>query len=287
MKKILVPTDFSPCAENALRFAIEASRFLPGKITLLHAMDMPGTVYTDYAGLNKEFRQTMWGEDEKKLQTLQDTVELRYDVVVETRLMAGSLKDTIAFMLKADKYDLIIMGTLGASGLGEKLWGSNTADVIGISSVPVLAIPKDYQWKKPEKFLLATGNFEKEPAVLDQIFELAGLFMARVDVAIFTDEHSDAVEFLEHARSAPWYKEMLIKHYGELDMRATQLSGRHLERSLQEYIELEDVDVLVMISYKKGFWNRLLHPSQTKKISYHTKVPLLAVPAEVHAGTEA
>lgn len=280
MKKILVPTDFSPCAANALDFAIQSAKLLPAAITLAHAFDLPGSMYSDYLGLNKEFRQIQWDEDEKKLTAMKESIGQMHDIEVETRLIAAPLKVAIDEISRSEEYDLIVMGTLGASGLKEKLWGSNTAGIIATSTIPVLAIPHDYRWKKPEKFLLATGNFEKEPAILDKIFELAGLYMAHVDVAVFTDEHEEPATFLEHGRNAPYYEQLLTTKYSEQGLHTEQLSGKHFEKSLQEYIEGNDIDVLVMITYKKGFWDRLLHPSHTKRMSFHTKVPLLAVPAE-------
>jgi len=280
MKKILVPTDFSACAANAMDFAIQTARIIPAEITLLHSFDLPGTMYTDYLGVNKEFRQIQWNEDEQRLAAMKESIGQMYDIPVETRLIAAPLKIAIDEISKSEEYDLIIMGTLGAGGLKEKLWGSNTADVIALRSIPVLAIPHDYRWKKPEKFLLATGNFEKKPTVLDTIFELAGLYMAHVDVAVFTDEEDEPAALLEHGRTGPFYGEMLAKKYNEQGLHTAQLSGRNLEESLQEYIGQNDIDVLVMITYKRAFWDRLLHPSHTKRMSYHTKVPLLAVPAE-------
>jgi len=280
MKKILVPTDFSACAANAMDFAIQTARIIPAEITLLHSFDLPGTMYTDYLGVNKEFRQIQWNEDEQRLTAMKESIGQMYDIQVETRLIAAPLKIAIDEISKSEEYDLIIMGTLGAGGLKEKLWGSNTADVIALRSIPVLVVPHDYRWKKPEKFLLATGNFEKKPTVLDTIFELAGLYMAHVDVAVFTDEEDEPAALLEHGRTGPFYGEMLAKKYNEQGLHTAQLSGRNLEESLQEYIGQNDIDVLVMITYKRGFWDRLLHPSHTKRMSYHTKVPLLAVPAE-------
>jgi len=280
MKKILVPTDFSACAANAMDFAIQTARIIPAEITLLHSFDLPGTMYTDYLGVNKEFRQIQWNEDEQRLTAMKESIGQMYDIQVETRLIAAPLKIAIDEISKSEEYDLIIMGTLGAGGLKEKLWGSNTADVIALRSIPVLVVPHDYRWKKPEKFLLATGNFEKKPTVLDTIFELAGLYMAHVDVAVFTDEDDEPAALLEHGRTGPFYGEMLAKKYNEQELHTAQLSGRDLEESLQGYIGQNDIDVLVMITYKRGFWDRLLHPSHTKRMSYHTKVPLLAVPAE-------
>jgi nucleotide-binding universal stress UspA family protein len=236
-------------------------------------------MYTDYQGLNREFRQIQWNEAQTRLESLVNSVREKDGLEVESRLVEGNVTVAIGDLLKTESYDLIIMGTLGAGGLAEKLWGSNTGDVIGMCRLPVLAIPHAYRWRKPEKFLLATGNFEKDPAVLDKLFELADMYMAHVDVAVFTDEREEAAEFLDHGRKAPYYGEMLRKTYGDRELRTKQLTGKDLEKSLESYIGENDVDVLTMITYKRGLWNKLLHPSHTKKMSFHTRVPLLAIPA--------
>lgn len=281
MKKILVPTDFSACAANAVDFAVQSAKLLPAEITLLHAFGLQGSLYTDYMGVNKEFTQSMFHDVENKMAGIKESIERRYDVTVSTQILIGSLKEAIEEAAKTEKFDLVIMGTLGASGLKEKLWGSNTADVIAKSRIPILAIPYDYKWKKPEKFLLATGNFEKAPATLDAIFELAALYMAHVDIAVFTEENDEAIAFLEHARSAPWYQRLLSQRYGEETLSTAQLSGSNFESTLQDHIRDNDIDVLVMITYKRGFLEKIIHPSHTRRMSYHTRIPLLAVPAEV------
>jgi nucleotide-binding universal stress UspA family protein len=280
MKKILVPTDFSACARNALDFAVQSARLLPAEITLLHATGLPGTLHTDYAGVNKAFRDQQLKVDADQLIALKQAIEQRYDIRVSTLITAVPLKEAIDEATAAGNFDLVIMGTLGASGLKEKLWGSNTAAVIERSNIPVIAIPHEYAWKKPEKFLLATGNFEKAPALLNSVFELAGLYMAHVDVAVFTEEGDDAISFLEHARNAPWYQQLLSQRYGEQTLSTAQLSGKNLEKTLQDHIRENDIDVLVMITYKRGCWDKIFHPSQTKRMSYHTNVPLLAIPAD-------
>jgi len=279
MNKILVPTDFSACAGNAISFAVQSAKLLPAEITLLHATGMPGTLHTDYAGLNKAFRDEQLKDNARKLMALKQSIEQRHEITVKTLITALPLQEAIDEATAAGNFDLVIMGTLGASGLKEKLWGSNTAAVIESSNIPVLAIPHAYAWKKPEKFLLATGNFEKEPVLLNKVFELAGLYMAHVDVAVFTEEGDDAISFLEHARNSPWYQQLLSQRYGEQTLSTAQLSGKNLENTLQDYIKDNGIDVLVMITYKRGCWDKIIHPSHTKRMSYHTKVPLLAIPA--------
>src|SRR5690625_5950656 len=86
---------------------------------------------------------------------------------------------------------MIIMGTLGASGVKSKLWGSRTSSVISSSPVPVMTIPHSYFWEKPSSFLLATNQFERSEPILDYIFNLAGLYLATVNTAVFTGEEEN------------------------------------------------------------------------------------------------
>jgi nucleotide-binding universal stress UspA family protein len=101
-----------------------------------------------------------------------------------------------------------------------------------------------------------------------------------VDAAVFTAHKEEAAVFLEHAHKAPYYEQQLQQRYGERELTAAQLYGNDLETALQEHIDKKHIDVLVTITYRKGFWERLLHSSQTGKMSYHTRVPLLAIPAK-------
>ncbi|MBN8852031.1 MAG: hypothetical protein BGO55_26365 [Sphingobacteriales bacterium 50-39] len=278
MKRILVPTDFSDCAARALDFAIQSAKILPAEITLLHAFDRQGSLYTDYMGVNREFTQSMLHDVENKLAALKADIRGREGIFVNTLVLIGSLKEAVLAATANSHFDLIVMGTAGAGGLKEKLWGSNTAGVISISPLPVLVIPHTYTWKKPGRFLIATERFELDPPILDKIFELAGLYMAQVEAAVFTADKEEAAVFLEHAHKTPYYEQQLQQRYGERELTTAQLYGNDLETALQAHIDKKQIDVLVMITYKKGFWERIFHPSLTRKMSYHSDVPLLAIP---------
>jgi len=281
MKRILVPTDFSECAARALNFAVQSAKMLPAEITILHAFDRQGSLYTDYMGVNKEFKRTMLNDVENRLTALKDDIRGRHGIFVNTLVLTDSLKDAILGAAANTHFDLIVMGTSGGAGLKEKLWGSNTAGVISISPLPVLVIPDSYIWEKPSRFLIATERFELDPRILDSIFELAGLYMAQVEAAVFTADKEEPAVFLEHAHKAPYYERQLQQRYGERELATAQLYGDDLETALEEHIDKKHIDVLVMITYKKGFWERLFHPSLTRRMSYHSRVPLLAMPANL------
>ena len=171
------------------------------------------------------------------------------------------------------------MGTLGASGIKEKLWGSETGAIIGKTKVPVIAIPFEYKWEKPKKILLVTNHFEKEPVILDFLFELASLYGMEVHIAVFTEEDEEAVNILEHGRNISHYEMMLIERYKHDGLTVTHLFGTEFEKTLQNYIGQNEIDMLAMVTHKRDFLDRIFHPSITKRMSYHTKIPLLAMPA--------
>ncbi len=281
MKKILVPTDFSTCANNAVEFAVQSAKYLPVQVTLVHAFELMGNLYTDYMGINKEYNQSQLREVENKLAKLKTSIEEEAGVMVDTNVFTGSVKDSILQTSTEKNIDFIVMGTSGASGIKEKLWGSKTADIIGKSEVPVMAIPVGYKWKKPKRILLVTNHFEKGPGILDFIFELADLYLAQVHVGVFTDEDDDrALTFIEHNRKIPDYEKMLRSQYKEEGLTVSHLFGKEFEKTLEDHINENEIDILVMVTYKRNFPDRLFHPGMTRRMAYHTKIPLLAIPVK-------
>lgn len=284
MKEILVPTDFSKCAENAIDFAVQSAKIIPMHITLLHSFELNDNMYTDYIGVNREFNQTMLIGTKEKLANLKESINENNGVAVDTVISKDSLQESITRSLQENKIELIVMGTLGASGIKEKLWGSRTASTIGKSGIPVIAIPNDYKWKKPQKILFATNQFEKDSAILNIVFELAGLYLASVQVSIFTDEDDDkARTFLENKRKISEYESFLKETYNEDTLTSVHLYGENFNETMQDFINKNDIDMLVMVTYPQKFWNRIFNQSKTKLMSYHTRIPLLAIPASVNA----
>ncbi len=281
MKNILVSTDFSNYANNAVDFAVQSAKYLPVEVTLLNAFEITGSIFTDYMGVNKEFNHSQMDDVHNKLAELKKLIEETEGVIVNTYVAVKPLVDAIMEVIEEKGIDLVVMGTLGASGMKEKLWGSKTAALIGKTKVPLMVIPFFYEWKKPEKLLLATNHFEKEPAMLDFVFELADLYMTQVHVAVMTDEDDDKADtFLEHTRKTPQYEKFLKEQYKEETLTATHLYGMEFEETLQNHIDENEIDILAMVTYQRGFWDRVFNPSRTKHMSYHTKIPLLVIPGK-------
>jgi nucleotide-binding universal stress UspA family protein len=138
--KILVPTDFSRNAEEALRFAVPLARQLGGKITLLHSIDWQ---------VNPQMRSAP-GVMDTMNKVAQDVAEERLERLARTKVPKELLEKTLVEFGPAQvgipeaarelKIDLIVISTRGHTGLQRILLGSTAARVVRFASCPVLTV---------------------------------------------------------------------------------------------------------------------------------------------------
>lgn len=281
MEKILIPTDFSECADVAIDFAMQSAKIDTIELSLVHIMEVYPAVYGDPSGLAVTYPLVYRDDMENQLKELKDRLMKKGSQHINTAIYESPVSNGIIQAQKDQHADLIVMGTNGASGLQEKLFGSGTGAVIGSASVPVLAIPCKYKWKRPQKMVLATNGFEKQPAVLESILDFVRFYGAELHIVVFTNDIKDkALTLVEHQHQLNSYQEMIKLHYG-VEAITNHIHGLDLEASLDEYIREEQIDVLAMVTHKRKLFEGIFNPSTTKRLSYHTTVPLLAVPSKI------
>lgn len=154
MKKILVPTDFSKPAENALRVAASLAKKHDAEIILLHMMGLSDAVMT-----KNESREVFKAMYYMKL------AEQRFEELTKKDYLQGiHVTDTvhnytvfseINDIAQEVEADLIVMGSIGASGLKEVFVGSNTEKVVRTSELPVLVIKHETDDFSPSQGIFA------------------------------------------------------------------------------------------------------------------------------------
>lgn len=142
MKNIIVPCDFSKPSLEAARFAADIARRSKGHVTLFHTIALPA-LYDSSAVLAFE-KSYMNEAREKALNELQKVKSKYIGANVKTKLEVefGDLLLQLKSQFKSGKYDLVVMGTTGASGIKEYTFGSNAEKVVRNSSVPVICVRK-------------------------------------------------------------------------------------------------------------------------------------------------
>lgn len=146
-KKILIPTDGSIHSQKAEHYGLEMAKTSHASVTVIHVVEVPF------------FPTPVTGEPsfilEEEIEILKKAGEDMANRVVEQAgkmgvkatplVVIGHPADQIIEYAKT--YDLVVMGTMGKSGLFHLLLGSVTEKVVRHASVPVLVIPAD----EPEK----------------------------------------------------------------------------------------------------------------------------------------
>jgi nucleotide-binding universal stress UspA family protein len=155
------------------------------------------------------------------------------------------------------------------------LWGGITASVLNESNFPLLIIPSEAKYS-PIKNILLTCDFLPVSAQnkFQFIKDLAFIFSAQVQVVHIKKPEAELVEVSERVESGRQIERALrgVKH------SYSTLEEDDVIKGIEKSIESRKADLLVMVHRKKSFWKNLVSGSFTRKMSFHTHIPLLALP---------
>jgi nucleotide-binding universal stress UspA family protein len=144
--RLLVPLDGSALSEAALPHAATLARTLGGPITLLYVASMPILPYTDLRAIQdgqEEIMSHMLAQEQARAQRYLDEVatRLQHDgLQAQTVVCVGMPADAIHEQAQALDARVIVMATLGSTGLRRFLMGSVAMQVVRESQLPVLLV---------------------------------------------------------------------------------------------------------------------------------------------------
>lgn len=182
MKKILVPTDFSEQAENALKVAAQLAKRYNGEIYILHLIELP-------ADMTNPVGETRSNDLPEALFFMKLAKKKFDDLLSRPYLKDLKVHDTVeinkafeGIMETSKKYDcdFIVMGSQGATGLKEMFIGSNTEKVVRTSEIPVLVIKNEHPEFKINQFVFATNLEITGKETLEKVVNFADLTGAKL-----------------------------------------------------------------------------------------------------------
>jgi len=138
-ERILVATDLSPCARVALDEAALLAKRLHSRLHLLYVSEVPGVLIADAVGLGDKFVDRDILDGRKQLDRI--TADLREEgIEADSEVRAGFVPDAIIEQGQPQRYDLLVLGTHGRTGL-RRLWMGSVAErVVRASTIPVLTV---------------------------------------------------------------------------------------------------------------------------------------------------
>lgn len=275
MKHILIPTDFSENAWNAIKYGIQLFKKTTCTFYLLHvdsAMSYTGGDIGMFAP-PELVEETLTKRSTEQLQKILKKIE-HLPLNIKHRFITKTAHtffiDSIRKEISDNQIELIIMGTKGASGLKEVSIGSNTGDVITKVKCALLAIPENAEYQKPKEIAFPT-DFQTgyDTKVLTGLVEMAIITQASISV-MHVAKSGEELSTLQQKN-----QEFLNGYLKNIDHSFHAITNAEIESSVQNFAESRDIGMIAMAAKNLNFLQRLLFRPLVEKISYHTDIPFL------------
>ncbi len=279
MKKILITTDFSDNAWNAIFTALKIYTDVECHFYLLHAFEpspvnMMGSKTQQRLGV---IYDSLSKYSVKELEEMLSYLKINHKNAKHqftTLSKPGNLEDAVESVLNENDIDMLIMGTQGATGAKEVFLGSNTVKVLNlIKSIPILVVPTGFNFQSLKSILFATdfsASYTKN--LFDLIIELSKLWSANIEIVHV------AIEFnLNDYQEA--HKEVLKERLAGFDIKFKNIPFEiNISKSIDLYAEEKNSSFLTILRHQHTFWENVIGEPVVKKIAFHSKIPVLFLP---------
>ena len=278
MQRILVPTDFSPTAEKAFRFALDMATKAKGIVILYHVYTPVESPFIDTGQKSKQYNTQTETNLVKRLQRLKKKVTAHTaDVPVSTIVGRSPVIDNILGFAEHNHIDLIVMGTQGASGLKKIIIGSVAARIVEKTDIPVLLVPEKFEWTEPERIVFITNYLQTDRQALSVVLALAKLYGAALTVVhlvdVFAKEEKEKIDFDNYAHA-------MHRELNQFNLRFKLLKTSSVTETMENLYKEIPYDIVAMVRRKKSFLKKFFVKSFTQNMAYVTNQPLLVVPEE-------
>jgi nucleotide-binding universal stress UspA family protein len=272
MKKLLVTTDFSGNSKAGIRFGIQLAEQLNYEVVFLHIIE----IIKPTSWSNKRYRNF---SESKKTEAGQKLIDFIAAVCRESGFKQGNFRyaveldmDAKGRIIKHAKKigaSFICMSTHGAGRL-QKLFGTTASALITTSPIPVIVVPKGSR-VKPLTSLFYASDF----AALPHELRLVESFAEHLNTKVMVYHY----DYLLHVPENKAKLDRLVNKYKAPNI-SFRLQKQNVESPLSDHfrhdIAKAKPSLVVLFTKRNRTWfDRLVLPSETAEMAFHSKTPLL------------
>tara|TARA_R110002073_G_scaffold40547_5_gene114975 strand:+ start:82479 stop:83306 length:828 start_codon:yes stop_codon:yes gene_type:complete len=273
MKKILIPTDFSDNAWDALTYAMRLYDDIPCCFYILNTYNTNSSRLTSMQR-NTKLHTILKEDSEKELEKINSYLNEylqndKHEYI--TKSVSGDLIPAMKRIIASENISAVIMGTTGASGAKEIFMGSNAVNAIKrIELCPVITVPKKYEYQDLEKVIIAT-DFERgySLAEMTPLVELQLLY--NFDIFAVHVKKTDQLSTIQQ-QNIKTLKSIFQNLTIEIIENETSVSS-----SINKYALKNEIDMVCLVNYEHSFIEKLTHEPIVKKINFHSSVPIITL----------
>lgn len=271
MNTLLIPTDFSPVADNALTYALQMATVYQLDITLFHVVQVSNLITPDAVYLDSI--PGYEAQANEKMDAKVAALKAQYPALQIThKVTKGLFLDSMKEYCDEINPVALVMGITGDGGAVDKIIGSNAVSAMNSLAYPMIVVPKQGQFKPLQKICMACDLRQvvtSTPLLPIKAFVKltnAELHLLNIDYnnRHFTPETADELKTLDDMLDSVEHKFHFI-------------DNENIQEAIDDFITRENMDLLIMIPKKHSFFESLFHKSKTKEMLYHSHIPVLAL----------
>ncbi len=280
MKRIIIPTDFSENAYNAISYALRLFEQEECTFYLLNTFT-PAAYYVGVSNINTysalKMEEIASENSKRELDAIEDRIKKEFNNPKHTFIKIAALNllaTEIQGLVEEHNIDLVVMGTTGATGAKEIFIGTQTMYTIKKVKCPVIAVPAEFHYHPPKEMLFATDfKFDPENRYLPLLRGIANDHSAKVNILNANLGESLSDEQKEH-------KNFLDGYFKDTAHVFHTAEGVNVVEAIDKFQIKHKINFLAMIHNKHTFFENLLFRPVINQIAYHIQVPFLVIPSE-------
>ncbi|OYX84004.1 MAG: universal stress protein UspA [Flavobacteriales bacterium 32-34-25] len=270
MKKILVPTDFSTQAENALKVAAQIARDNNFEIHLLHMLEIPSQMNDAITGATPIPEIMLFIQKAKEnMQYIKEKNFLKELTVIDSIKIEKASQGILSYS-KEHNIDLILMGSNGTSGIEEIIIGSNTEKVVRLSSAPVMVIKEEITEFNPKNIVFASDFSEEIKKPFQKILDFANTFDAKLHLATICTPNSFKTTALTEKIMQKFISNFDIKNYS-----TNIYNDTNIEKGIINFSNSINADLISLCTHGRTGLSHFFTGSISEDLANHASKPLL------------
>jgi len=273
MKTIIIPTDFSPAADNAVNYGVDMALAIDASVLLLHVYNIPialGDVPVALLSVD-ELKNAAETNIAQLKNNLDHVASGKLKIYTETRL--GNVVDELEDLVKKIHPFAVVMGTTGLSAVERTLFGSNTLTAIKHLACPVICVPKGKEYGNGVRKIGLACDFKEvvETTPVAEIKEFVKEFHAQLFVLNVDYDHH------QHTADTPEQSALLQTALEEVHPEYHFITHKDIENGINEFAETHNLDLLIAIPKKHKLLEGLFKKSSTRQLVFESHVPVMCV----------
>lgn len=273
IKNILFPTDFSENSAKAIKFVTAIASKTNAKVHLLHAFGRGSRI----PAMQDMSYEMAHDEAEKKLHKIREkfgdyvggeNIEFGNHLIFD-----NSAIDAIENSVEKYDIDFVVMGTKGATGLSEVLFGSNTLNVIRNIDVPIMTVPEETPSQLAyERIVLATDFRSIPEKSINFLRTFNNIFDSEIIILHVKDREDEPPNeaFIEEFKS----------EMKDFEVSFDSVFEKDISLAIGEYTKSADGWLIGLGQKQRNWFERVIEDSNIEILSLYINLPLLIFPMD-------